>query len=368
LSRRGRIGSVLLLAALLSLAGGLAAWKVLSVRRANAALARQPEPMESVAVALAKEVKHSEETTSIGTVMALRSITLRNELAGTVRRVALEPGEVVDAGALLVQLDVSVEEAELKAEKARAALADAVLDRMRRANQNRAASDMEVDQARAELDVARAQIARTEAIIARKTIRAPFRARVGIADVHPGQYLSEGTQLTTLQGVDDGAHVDFTVAQRVAAELHVGEDVEIYAANGARPSNAQIVAIDSRVDPATRNVMIRAKIAAADAPAPGASVRVRVPLGPPLALVAVPVSALRKGPDGDHVFVISPGSDGRMRAHLRPVESGAVLGDDVVIRSGVAVSEVVAASGAFKLREAALVAVANDPAAGSGTR
>jgi membrane fusion protein (multidrug efflux system) len=91
-------------------------------------------------------------------------------------------------------------------------------------------------------------------------------------------------------------------------------------------------------------------------------------VGPPLALVAVPVSALRKGPDGDHVFVISPGSDGRMRAHLRPVESGAVLGDDVVIRSGVAASEVVAASGAFKLREAALVAVANDPAAGSGTR
>jgi membrane fusion protein (multidrug efflux system) len=355
-----------LLAALLLLAGGLAAWKVLSVRRANAALEGQPEPMESVTVALAKEIQHSEETTSIGTVVALRSITLRNELAGTVRRVALTPGQVVDAGALLVQLDVSVEEAELKAEKARAALAEAMLGRMRRANQSRAASDMEVDQSRAELDVALAQIARTEAIIARKTIRAPFRARVGIADVHPGQYLSEGTQLTTLQGVDDGAHVDFTVAQRVAAELRVGDGVEIYAAIGSRPIEAQIVAIDSRVDPATRNVMIRAKIGGADAPAPGASVRVRVPLGPPRAAVAVPVSALRKGPEGDHVFVIAPASDGKMRAHLRPVESGAVLGDEVVIRTGVASGEVVAASGAFKLREAALVAVVNQQAVGSG--
>ncbi len=366
MSRRGRIGSVLLIASALSLASGLAAWKVLSVRRADAELSSRPEPMESVIVAVAREVSQREETTSIGTVVALRSITLRNELAGTVHQVALTPGQVVEAGALLVALDVSVEEAELKAEKAQAALADAMLGRMQRANQTHAASDMEVDQARAERDVALARIARTEAIIARKTIRAPFRARVGIADVHPGQYLSEGTQLTTLQGVDDGAHVDFTVPQRVATELRVGDGVEIYAANGAQPIAAQIVAIDSRVDPATRNVMIRAKIAGADAPAPGASVRVRVPVGPALKGVAVPVSALRRGPEGDHVFVIAPGSDGKTRAHLRPVESGAVLGDEVVIRAGVAAGEVVAASGAFKLREAALVAVVDKQVADSG--
>ena len=112
----------------------------------------------------------------------------------------LTPGQIVDAGTVLVALDVSVEEAELKAQEAQAALAETMLGRMQRLSQNRVASETDVDRARAERDVALAQIARTRAVIARKTIRAPFRARVGMADVHPGQYLNEGTQLTTLAG------------------------------------------------------------------------------------------------------------------------------------------------------------------------
>ena len=202
---------------------------------------------------------------------------------------------------------------------------------MQRARQSRAVSELEVDRARAERDVALAQIARTKAIIARKTIRAPFRARVGLADVHPGQYLNEGTQLTTLQGVDDAAHVDFTVAQRVAAGLRVGESVDVFATSESSPTTARIVALDARIDATTRNAMVRARIeGAANAPAPGASVRVRVPVGPPRAAVAIPVSALRKGPGGDHVFVIAPDKEGKTRAHVRQVVGGAVLGDEVV--------------------------------------
>src|SRR5256884_6929048 len=119
--------------------------------------------------------------------------------------------------------------------------------------QAQAVSQEEVDQARAARDVALAQLARTRAIIARKTIRAPFPARVGISDVHPGQYLNEGTELTTLQGVDAAANVDFTVAQAVAAELHPGEHVAVYAADDPRPITARIVAVDARGVPPTRN-------------------------------------------------------------------------------------------------------------------
>jgi membrane fusion protein (multidrug efflux system) len=97
-------------------------------------------------------------------------------------------------------------------------------------------------------------------------------------------------------------------------------------------------------------------------------VRVRVPAGPPRKAVAVPVSALRKGPGGDHVFVIAPDKDGKPRAHVRQVESGAVLGDEVLIHAGLSAGEQVATSGSFKLREAALVAIASDPGAASGTR
>jgi membrane fusion protein, multidrug efflux system len=365
MNRRAWIGSLLLLVVVVAIGVGLAAWKYASMRAADAAAANQPEPVESVTAAVARPFQHRPTTTSIGTVIALRSITLRNELPGTVKHVTLTPGQVVDVGTLLVALDVSVEEAELRAQEAQAALAETTLERMQRARQNRAVSEMEVDRARAERDVALAQIARIRAVIARKTIRAPFRARVGLADVHPGQYLNEGTQLTTLQGVDDGVHVDFTVAQRVAAGLAVGQRVDVFATNDSSSIAARVVALDARIDPTTRNATVRAKIdGAGKAPAPGASVRVEVPVGPSQPAVAIPLSALRKGPGGDHVFVIAPDKAGKTRVHVRPVEGGPALGDEMVIQSGLFAGERVAASGSFKLREGVLVSVAGDPGAG----
>jgi len=355
MNTRSWTGSAVLLATLVLTAGSLVAWKRASARKADAAAARQPEPVESITLAVARGRQYRPTTTSVGTVLALTSITLRNELAGTVRQVALVPGQVVEAGAVLVALDVSVEEAELQAQTAQADLAATTLARQERLQEAQATSQEEVDQARAARDVALAQIARTRAIIAKKTIRAPFRARVGLADVHPGQYLNEGTELTTLQGVDAAANVDFTVAQAVAAELHPGEPITVYAANDPRPMTARIVAVDARIDPTTRNAMVRARIPS-HAPAPGASVRIEVPVGPPTTVVAIPVSALRKGPGGDHVFLIVADSAGRSRAHDQPVQSGPVLDDEVVILNGLTPGQRVATSGSFKLREAVLVA------------
>lgn len=360
---RSWIGSIVLLAVIAAIGGILAAWKHAAAQDASAAAASQPEPMETVTAAVATQREHRPTTTSIGTVLALRSITLRNELPGTVSRVALTPGQVVERGAVLVALDVSVEEAELQAQQAQAELARTLLARMERMAKRRAASAIELDNARAERDVALAEVARTKAIIARKTIRAPFRARVGMADVHLGQFLEAGTQLTTLQGVDEAAHVDFAVAQSVAAGLREGERVHVYVASDTTPIAARIVAIDARVDPATRNATVRARIEHAErAPAPGAAVRVEVPVGAARAAVAIPVSALRKGPGGDHVFVLVADAAGHTRAQLRQVRSGPVLGDEIVILDGLAPGERVAATGSFKLRDAALVAVADAPA------
>jgi membrane fusion protein (multidrug efflux system) len=360
---RGWIASTLLLATILATGAGLAAWKYTGIVASEAAAANQPEPMEAVTAAVAREREHRRTTTSIGTVLALRSITLRNELAGTVRRVQLTPGQIVDAGTVLVALDASVEEAELQAQQAQAALAETTLQRLENLREHRATSQEEVDQARAARDVALAQMARTRAVIAKKVIRAPFRARVGISDVHPGQYLNEGTELTTLQGVADAAHVDFTVAQRVAAGLRVGDSVGVTTGGDSTAIPARIVAVDSRVDPTTRNATVRATIVGGTAPSPGASVRVLVPVGPPSSAVVVPVGALRKGPAGDHVFVIAADSNGKPRAHLKPVESGPVRGDEVLILGGLSAGEQVASSGSFKLRESVLVAVSDTSAA-----
>lgn len=361
MNRRNPIGSVLLIAFVLLAGIGLFTWKYESIQGSVAASANQPEPMESITVAIAQEMDHRQTTTSIGTVLALHSVMLKNELAGTVREVRLMPGQIVEVGTLLIALDVSVEKAELKGQEAQAALAKTVLTRRQNLNQELATAQEEVDRARADLDIAQAQIARTRAVIAKKTIRAPFRARVGIVDVHPGQYLDEGTLLTTLQGVGNTVHVDFTVSQQVAAGLQDGESVQVFAAEASVPIRAKIVALDARVDPTTRNAMVRARIdGIGHTPSPGASVRVRIPVGPSRKVVAIPVSALRKGAGGDQVLVISPDQDHRTRAHARQVDSGTMVGDQVVIHAGLDAGEQVAASGSFKLRDGVLVAIAGE--------
>jgi membrane fusion protein (multidrug efflux system) len=357
---------VVLIGAVLGVGLLLAAWKRNADRSAEAASSHQPEPVELVTLATAEPRAHRQTTTAIGTVLALQSITLKNELAGTVRQVSLTPGQIVEAGTVLVALDVSVEMADLEAQQAEAQLAQTTLERLERLRQHQAVSQEEVDQARAQRDVAQARIARTKAIIAKKTIRAPFRARVGIADIHPGQYLNEGVELTTLQGVAEAANVDFEVAQDVAAGLRVGSTIDVFSDEDAKPISARIVAVDARVDPTTRNATVRARIpggASRPTAAPGASVRVQVPVGQMGTAVAIPVSALRKGPGGDHVWVVTADSTGATRAHERAVQSGPVLGDTVLILAGVTPGEKVAASGSFKLRESVKVATAPETTA-----
>lgn len=361
--RRHWIGSLALLASVAVIAVLLVAWKRNSNSAALAAASNQPEPVELVTLATAEARQHRASTTAIGTVLALRSITLRNEVAGTVKQVNLQSGQVVEPGTVLVALDVSVEEAELQAQEAQAKLAETTLARLERLREHKATSQEEVDQARAERDVALAQIARTRAVIARKTLRAPFRARVGIADVHQGQYLNEGVTLTTLQGISGEAHVDFAVAQGVAAALRAGQSVEVLTDDDAVPHRARIVALDARVDPTTRNATVRARLeATSHAPAPGASVRVRVPVGALGTAVAIPVSALRKGPGGDHVWVVAADSSGALRAHERKVTASTVLGDTVLILAGLTPGDQVAASGSFKLRDGVRVQPAEQPA------
>jgi membrane fusion protein (multidrug efflux system) len=351
------IASLGLVAAVAAGGVGLATWKRNDLRKAAEEAAMMPEPMEAVVVAQAREVEHRKTTTAVGSVLALRSVTLRNELPGTVAKVDLTPGKVVEAGAILVALDTSVEEAELKALEAQASLAEATLGRVETLATSSASSKKDLDQARAERDVALAQTERTKALIARKVIRAPFRARIGLSDLHPGQYLLEGTELTTLQGVDDAVFVDFTVTQNIAAGLHESDVIEVIGANKDAPVSATIVALDARVDRNTRSAAIRAKVAdSTKVPPPGASVQVRVRVGTPRKMIAIPVSALRRGPEGDHAFVVVADKEGKPRASTRLVQSGAVQGDEVLIEKGLAVGEQVAASGSFKLREGVLVA------------
>jgi membrane fusion protein (multidrug efflux system) len=190
-------------------------------------------------------------------------------------------------------------------------------------------------------------------------VRAPFRARVGMVDLHLGQYLEPGTQLTTLQGVEGGVHVDFAVPQDVAAQLEVGGLVDI-GMTGLPACKARIVAIDARVEAATRNAWVRALLDTPPLPRPGASVRVSTPVEATHDVLVVPVSALRRGPGGEFVFTIAPVPGGKVRAHMLRVVAGAVLGDEVVVEDGLKVGDRIATTGSFKLYEGALVAINNN--------
>lgn len=362
MNRSNWIPSTLLILTLVTIGGSLTAWKAYSRAQSAAEMENQYEPAEVVEIVFAERREHQPTSTSIGTVLAIQSVTLRNELPGTVRHVALAPGSIVEAGDILVGLDISVEEAELQALEAQAVLGEANLQRARRLLASNAGPSADVERTLAERDVIRAQIARTRAIIERKTIRAPFRARVGLADVHSGQFLEAGTFLTTLQGLDAAAHIDFEVTQSTAAAIEPGDRVELVTRNELTPFSARIVAVDARVDRATRNATVRARV---DHPGfnlpPGASVRVQVPEGDAREVVAIPANALRRSPSGDHVFVIEMDSEGDHRAHARTVQTGLLSAREVLVLSGIAPGERVAASGSFKLRDAALVHPAEEP-------
>lgn len=354
------ITATVLVLAVAGTAVALALWKINSWEKSAEEAALMPEPTEVVKTAVSEERSFSKFTTMTGTVRALQSIVLQNELDGTVAETRLTSGAIVETGDILVAFDISVEVAEMKAHEAQAELARITLERITPLSIGQAVAASELDRARAELDIASAHIARIQATMDRKTLRAPFRAKVGLADLHKGQYLEAGTVLTTLQGIDDAVHVDFQVPQEVAVTLKPGSSVEIVSAPLGNTVSAKIVALDARTDANTRNLLVRARIEGAGgaAPSPGSAVKVRVPAGTLANAVAIPVTALRRGADGDFVFVIAKDELGKERATLRPVKVAALEGEVVFLTDGLKAGEKIATTGSFKLREGVLVAEA----------
>ena len=166
---------------------------------------------------------------------------------------------------------------------------------------------------------------------------------------------------------DEAVHIDFAVTQDTAAILSLGSEVDLELGSDHR-AHAKIVAIDARVESATRNTWIRALLGSSEGmPQPGASVKVSVPVEKPRDVLVIPVSSLRRGPAGDHVFLIAAGPDGKTRAKMQRITSGSVIGDEVVVREGLKAGDRIAAAGSFKLFEGALIVVAPAGAASGAT-
>ena len=343
---------VAVLLAIVGTAGGLGYYKYMQISAAIAAAEAAPEPREAVEAVRVRRGEWAASTRAVGTVVALRQVEIRNELAGTVVEVGFASGDIVEAGQVLVRLDTSQERASLAAAQAEARLAQVVFDRRNRLRPGDVVSVLDLDRAREELAAATARVSGLEAGIAKKTLVAPFRARVGLTDLQPGAYLDEGTSIAMLQGVDSDAYVDFSLPQHLAAAIRPGVAVSLSGPQIPDGSaSAEIVAEDASVDADNRAVRFRAIARGlGETLRPGAFVDVVAVTAPPQPALLVPLTAVRRAPYGEHVFVLVE-EDGQMRARQRVVQTGTVQGTDIVITDGLAEGELIAGAGSFKLRD-----------------
>ena len=324
----------------------------------------QPPP-EAVTTVVAASERWEATLEAIGTVTAVQGVVVSADLPGIVERIAFESGHTVRKGEVLVKLDARQEEAQLRAAQAQLELARVQLERMRGLRAKGVTSQAEYDAAAAAFTQAEARVGEIRATLDRKTIRAPFAGILGIRQVNLGQYLNAGDPVVPLQSLDP-IYVDFAVPQQQVASLRAGTEVAVTADGAAGVSaTGEVTAVDSIVDPATRNVQVQATFDnRAGALRPGMFVEVRMATGEGAPVVALPASAISYAPYGDSVFIVEPmqGPGGQEYRGVRQqfVTLGAGRGDQVAILAGVEPGQEVVTSGVFKLRNGAAVLVNNE--------
>jgi membrane fusion protein (multidrug efflux system) len=348
----------IVITACLLVALGLGYLKYSQIQAAIAFGAAFPEPMEAVEPFIAREEIWQPTTSVTAETLAVRAVEVSNELAGRIVEVGFAPGAVVAAGQLLVRLDTSEERAQLAAGRADAELARLALARNQKLIRSGAAAEEARDRSKAQFDGANADVTRLLAIIDKKTLRAPFDARAGLHELEPGQYLDKAAVVARLIGIDEQIWIDFTLPQQ-RATLQLGEQVEVTASRTAAAFNAEVIARDSFVNAQSRSVRFRALADNSEQRLfPGSLVTVAVPLGPEQIATLVPMMAVRRDPFGANVYLLRPAEEGTRapyRAEKRIVTLGPQREDLVVVVSGLKPGELIAANGAFKLREGILV-------------
>ena len=356
---------ILTLAGLLLLVGALAGTKLFQFQTMFAAGADFAPPPETVTTTEVKQDTWQPTLTAVGSVVAVQGVTLGAEVAGTVKQIVFESGENAKAGDLLVELDSSIEQAQLRSAAAAADLARANLDRARDLRARNMMSTADLDAADAQAKQANAQLDNIRATIAKKAIRAPFAGRVGIRQVNLGQFLNTGDPIVTLQSLDP-MYVDFSLPQQRLAQLSVGMAVRVTTdAFPDRTFEGELTAINSEVDTATRNVRLRATLANAHGLLrPDLFVNVAIVLPEAEPVLMIPATAVLYAPYGDSVFVVEEKKDektgvvGKVLGQ-RFVHLGKTRGDFVVVTSGLAAGQTIVTTGVFKLRNGMSVVVDN---------
>ncbi|MGZ3450417.1 MAG: efflux RND transporter periplasmic adaptor subunit [Polyangiales bacterium] len=346
---------------------GVKATQIKTLMKAGQAAQVQGPPPEVVSSSVAKSESWENTIPAVGSVEAVKGVTVSNDAAGVVTAIKFESGATVKQGDVLVQLDANVETAQLASANSRKILAAQTLKRDQALVASGTLAGVQLENDEAALHGAEADVAALQAQIARKIVRAPFSGKLGIRAVNLGQYLSSGTAITSLQ-VTDVEYVDFTLPQQRLGDIAVGTPVRLaLGTEGGGPEttiDGTVSAIDPAVDPVTRAIKVRATPQKSGKLRAGMFINVSVVLPTKQPVIAVPATAIIHATYGNSVFVIEekPGPDGKPAKFVRQqfVRTGESRGDFVSVLEGLKGGEELVVAGGFKLRNGARVVINND--------
>lgn len=361
---------------LTALSGGLGYFQfVFKPQMIKSFISQAAPPAPVVAVREAASEVWAPGLPAIGTFRAVQGIDVSPQIGGAIVAVRVELGQDVEKGARLFDIDNSVEQADLKNNLATLKNADFALERQRQLALSGNTAKANFDAAEAARNSAAAAVERVRAIIAQKTLSAPFAGRLGIRKIDLGQYVSPGTSLITLQQLDP-IYVDFPVPEKSLDLLKPNQIVEVSVdAYPGKTFRGVIKTIDARIAQESRNVLVRGELENRKRQLlPGMFANVNVVAGAPAKVVTLPRTAITYSLYGDSVFVVTPASpepgaaqaapangDAPMKAERRFVRVGETREDRVAIIEGVSPGEKIVIEGQLKLQPGQRVRV--DPSA-----
>jgi len=320
-------------------------------------------PPISIQVTEAITQSWADQFDAVGTIESVQGVTLANEVAGKVEKIAFESGSMVAAGDVLVILDKASEEAQLRSAMAAAELANLNLSRTRELRKTSVISQSELDTAESQQKNTAARVEELQWMLQKRTIKAPFSGRVGIRQIQEGQFLQAGAPIVSLQSLDP-VYVNFSLPQQRLSDLSVGMKVQATTdALAGRVFEGRLTAIDAEVDPLTRNIRLQATMANQDGglrPGMFAAVSAIAPVEKKH--IVIPGTAVIFAAYGNSVFVVKEEVDKDGKPHLvcdqKFVRLGSRKGDFVAVEEGLQEGEKVVSAGGFKLNKGASVVIA----------
>lgn len=288
--------------------GGLVGFNIFRDRAIQQFFANMPVQPITVSTVKTEPITWTPGITAIGTVRAVRGVELTVETTGVVEEILFGANQKVEQGAVLIQLDAAVETADLEATKAQAALDQTALTRAQELADRRVGSIVALDAARAQATASTALVAKLQAVLDQKQLRAPFKGTLGIPRVDLGQFIQPGTRVVTLQDLDT-MRADFTVPEQQLPLLKIGQAIQLGTGSDRdeMPFRGEIKGIDPKIDPVTRLVSVRAEVDNTEGTlTPGQFVQVRIVLPEEKGVIALPQTALVTSLYGDYVYIVRP--------------------------------------------------------------